>query len=313
MHPPPSNSSASTSASAPVHANKDVHAFAIGRGSIHGIIGENGAGKSTLMSILYRLLPGRQGRDPRATDSACRIRSSSDAIALGIGMVHQHFMLVDPFTVLENVVLGAEGGALIGPALAKASAELTIVLRHDYELDVDPDALVGELARRPAAARGDPQGAVTSGADIAHPRRAHRRIDARRRPIISSAILKARCKRPGQDRHPHHPQAARDHGHHRSCLGDTPRRDGGNPARRKDTQLPRNWPNSWSGAACCCGWRRARRSRAPRVLEVEEPRPVEGQEGASPRRQCILRACKCRRDRRHRGRLRATASRNCST
>ena len=66
---------------------------------------------------------------PTRARSACaaqpvKIRSSSDAIAHGIGMVHQHFMLVDPFTVLENVVLGAEGGALIGPALAKARAEL---------------------------------------------------------------------------------------------------------------------------------------------------------------------------------------------
>ena len=68
-------------------------------------------------------MPTRARSASRASPS--RIKSSSDAIALGIGMVHQHFMLVEPFTVLENVVLGAEGGALIGPALAKARAELT--------------------------------------------------------------------------------------------------------------------------------------------------------------------------------------------
>jgi len=125
-----------------VHANKDV-TLAIGQGSIHGIIGENGAGKSTLMSILFGFYQADKG-EIRIKGQPVRIRSSSDAIAHGIGMVHQHFMLVQPFTVLENVVLGAEGGALIGPALAKARAELTR-LAHEYELDVDPDAIVGDL------------------------------------------------------------------------------------------------------------------------------------------------------------------------
>ena len=126
----------------PVHANKDV-SLTIGQGSIHGIVGENGAGKSTLMSILFGFYHADKG-EIRVRGEAVRIRSSSDAIAHGIGMVHQHFMLVDPFTVLENVVLGAEGGFLIGPALARARAELGR-LSHEYELDVDPDAIVGEL------------------------------------------------------------------------------------------------------------------------------------------------------------------------
>ena len=125
-----------------VHANKDV-TLSIAKGSIHGIIGENGAGKSTLMSILFGFYQADKG-EIRVNGKPARIRSSSDAIANGIGMVHQHFMLVEPFTVLENVVLGAEGGALIGPALAKARAELTRLAR-DYELEVDPDAIVGEL------------------------------------------------------------------------------------------------------------------------------------------------------------------------
>ncbi|PZF76654.1 heme ABC transporter ATP-binding protein [Aestuariivirga litoralis] len=125
-----------------VHANKDV-SLAIEPGSIHGIIGENGAGKSTLMSILFGFYHADSG-EIRVKGSPVKIRSSSDAIALGIGMVHQHFMLVEPFTVLENVVLGAEGGRLIGPALAKARAELER-LAADYELEVDPDAIVGEL------------------------------------------------------------------------------------------------------------------------------------------------------------------------
>jgi general nucleoside transport system ATP-binding protein len=125
-----------------VHANKDV-SLSIAKSSIHGIIGENGAGKSTLMSILFGFYAADKG-EIKVQGKPAKIKSSTDAIGLGIGMVHQHFMLVDPFTVLENVILGAEGGALIGPALAKARAELKR-LADDYELDVDPDAIVGEL------------------------------------------------------------------------------------------------------------------------------------------------------------------------
>jgi general nucleoside transport system ATP-binding protein len=115
----------------------------VAKGSIHGVIGENGAGKSTLMSILFGFYAADSG-DIKVDGKVVRIKSSTDAISLGIGMVHQHFMLVEPFTVLENVVLGAEGGALIGPALHKARSELKR-LADDYELDVDPDAIVGEL------------------------------------------------------------------------------------------------------------------------------------------------------------------------
>ena len=126
----------------PVHANQDV-TLSIGQGSIHGIIGENGAGKSTLMSILFGFYAADKG-EIRVRGEPVKIKSSSDAISHGIGMVHQHFMLVEPFTVLENVVLGAEGGALIGLALDRARAELERLAR-DYELDVDPDAIVGTL------------------------------------------------------------------------------------------------------------------------------------------------------------------------
>ena len=125
-----------------VHANNDV-SLSIAKASIHGIIGENGAGKSTLMSILFGFYAADKG-EIKVQGKPVKIKSSTDAIALGVGMVHQHFMLVDPFTVLENVILGAEGGALIGPALAKARAELKR-LADEYELDVDPDAIVGEL------------------------------------------------------------------------------------------------------------------------------------------------------------------------
>ena len=125
-----------------VHANNNV-SLSIAAGSIHGIIGENGAGKSTLMSILFGFYHADKG-EIKLRGQIVKIRSSTDAIAQGIGMVHQHFMLVEPFTVLENIILGVEGGALIGPALAKARAELKR-LADEYELDVDPDATVGEL------------------------------------------------------------------------------------------------------------------------------------------------------------------------
>jgi general nucleoside transport system ATP-binding protein len=126
----------------PVHANKDVN-LVVAKGSIHGVIGENGAGKSTLMSILFGFYAADSG-EIKVDGKPVKIKTSTDAIALGIGMVHQHFMLVDTFTVLENIVLGAEGGALIGPAMGKARSELKR-LADEYELDVDPDAIVGEL------------------------------------------------------------------------------------------------------------------------------------------------------------------------
>ena len=126
-----------------VKANHDIH-LAVRRGTIHGIVGENGAGKSTLMSILYGFYQADAG-EIRVSGKSVRIPDSQAAIAAGIGMVHQHFMLVEPFTVLENVILGAESGALLRPSLAKARAELRR-LEQEYELDVDPDAIVGDLS-----------------------------------------------------------------------------------------------------------------------------------------------------------------------
>ncbi len=125
-----------------VHANKNVD-LTVAKGSIHGIVGENGAGKSTLMSILFGFYEADAGKI-RVNGQQVSIRSPADAIKAGIGMVHQHFMLVETFTVLENVVLGAEDGPLIGPVLAHARSELARLAR-DYELQVDPDAVVGTL------------------------------------------------------------------------------------------------------------------------------------------------------------------------
>src|SRR3954454_21514158 len=125
-----------------VHANCDV-SLTIRRGSITGIVGENGAGKSTLMSILYGFYEA-DGGEILVDGEARRIRTPNDAIAASIGMVHQHFVLVDTFTVLENIMLGAEGGAILGRGAAAARREIER-LEHEYGLGVDPDARVSEL------------------------------------------------------------------------------------------------------------------------------------------------------------------------
>jgi ABC-type uncharacterized transport system ATPase subunit len=125
-----------------VQANSDVH-LTVARGTIHGIIGENGAGKSTLMSIIYGFYHADSGQI-RVNGKAVAIRDSQAAIEAGIGMVHQHFMLVDNFTVLENIMLGAEGGALLARGIASARAELKR-LENAYGLKADPDALVEQL------------------------------------------------------------------------------------------------------------------------------------------------------------------------
>ncbi|WP_114287529.1 ABC transporter ATP-binding protein [Candidatus Halocynthiibacter alkanivorans] len=127
----------------PVQANKDIN-FSVAKGTIHGIIGENGAGKSTLMSILYGFYKADAG-EVLINGQTTLIPDSQAAISAGIGMVFQHFKLVENFTVLENVILGAEDGAMLRPSLAKARKELTR-LAKEYELNVNPDTLVEELS-----------------------------------------------------------------------------------------------------------------------------------------------------------------------
>ena len=126
-----------------VQANKDI-SIAVPRGTIHGIIGENGAGKSTLMSILYGFYRADSGQI-LINGTPTAIPDSQSAIRAGIGMVFQHFKLLQNFTVLENVVLGAEEGALLAGSLSKARRVLADLSR-EYELDVDPDALIEDLS-----------------------------------------------------------------------------------------------------------------------------------------------------------------------
>ena len=125
-----------------VHANCNIN-LKIPAGTIHGIIGENGAGKSTLMNIIYGFYIADQG-EIKISGVTRKLTSSKDAISYGIGMVHQHFMLIDNFSVLENVILGAESGGLLTTSLKKARKELER-LATEYQLDVPLDALIEDL------------------------------------------------------------------------------------------------------------------------------------------------------------------------
>lgn len=125
-----------------VRANKDIN-LSVRKGTIHGIIGENGAGKSTLMSILYGFYQADDG-DIFIGGEKTVIKDPNAAIASGIGMVHQHFMLVENFTVLENIMLGAEESQILTAGIVNARDELRR-LEDEYELEVDPDAIIEEL------------------------------------------------------------------------------------------------------------------------------------------------------------------------
>ena len=125
-----------------VLANDQVN-FDLRKGEIHALLGENGAGKTTLMNILYGLYLPDSG-EALVNGEPATIRSPKDSIALGIGMVHQHFMLIPVFTVAENVMLGDET-VRRGMLDRKTVAAKVKDLSHQYGLDVDPQAIVGQL------------------------------------------------------------------------------------------------------------------------------------------------------------------------
>src|SRR5450759_5055094 len=126
-----------------VLANDKVD-FDLRKGEIHAMLGENGAGKTTLMNILYGLYLPDSG-EVLVDVKPAAIHSPKDSITLGIGMVHQHFMLFPVFTVAENIMLGDEtvryGMVLDQKTVAKRVRELS----HQYRLEIDPEALVGQL------------------------------------------------------------------------------------------------------------------------------------------------------------------------
>ena len=128
---------------AAVAANADVD-LRVQSGTVHGIVGENGAGKSTLMSVLYGFYQADSGHI-QVFGKPASIRNADDAIALGIGMVHQHFMLVDTLSALDNVMLGAEPHWLLMRAHSQVRPKLDDLMRSTG-LRIDLDALVADMA-----------------------------------------------------------------------------------------------------------------------------------------------------------------------
>jgi len=126
-----------------VLANDNVN-IVVKPGTIHAIVGENGAGKSTAMRIAYGFYKADEG-EILIDGHVHSIESPHDAIALGIGMVHQHFMLVDTMTVAENIVLGAEPGSGVALDLAKARVEIRR-LSEEFKLAVNPNAVIEHLS-----------------------------------------------------------------------------------------------------------------------------------------------------------------------
>ena len=123
-------------------ANDDI-TLQLKRGEIHALLGENGAGKSTLMSVLFGLYTPEKGVIKK-DGKEVKINNPNDATALGIGMVHQHFMLVDIFSVLDNIILGSEPSTM--GILTKAEARKKVMnLSEKYNLKVDPDALIEDI------------------------------------------------------------------------------------------------------------------------------------------------------------------------
>src|SRR5450759_912380 len=121
------------------HINFDVRA-----GEIHALLGENGAGKSTLMRVLYGLYPAEEG-ETLINGQPAKIKSPTDALRQGIGMIHQHFQLVPAFTVAENIALGLHSSR--EPLLdLDAVSQRILELGEQYGLKVDPHALVWQLA-----------------------------------------------------------------------------------------------------------------------------------------------------------------------
>ncbi len=126
-----------------VIANNDV-SIKIEKGTIHAIVGENGAGKSTIMRIAYGFYNADSG-EILVDGKPAAIKNPHDAIANGIGMVHQHFMLVDTMTVAENIILGAETGSAANLDLEKANADI-LALSNELKLGVNPNAYIEDLS-----------------------------------------------------------------------------------------------------------------------------------------------------------------------
>ena len=230
-----------------VVANSDVN-LTVGRGEVHAVVGENGAGKSTLMKTLYGMHQPDEGTI-LLEGRPVVFKTPTAAIAAGIGMVHQHFMLADNFTVLENIILGSEPERGRPDRLRGRPRQGAADLRQLRPRPAPRPADRAPLGRRPAAG-GDRQGALPRcpGPD---PRRADRRagpagggraLRQPRRPAGRGAVGHlhlAQARRGAQGRRPDHRHPARhDRRHGRPQGGDGPaaRRDDGRQraARARD-------------------------------------------------------------------------------
>ena len=126
-----------------IKANDDI-TLQLRKGEVHALLGENGAGKSTLMSVLFGLYQPEEGKILK-NGKEVAVRNPNDANTLGIGMVHQHFKLVECFSVLDNIILGVEPNRM--GFLQKAEARKKVVaLSEKYGLRVDPDALISDIS-----------------------------------------------------------------------------------------------------------------------------------------------------------------------
>ena len=189
-----------------VLANDHVN-ITVDPGTIHAIVGENGAGKSTAMRIAYGFYTADSGEividgQPQA------IHRPLDAIALGIGMVHQHFMLVDTMTVAENIVLGAEPGTPLALDIQDAAARIR-ALSETFKLSVDPNAVIETLSvgqqqrvellkalyRNARLLILDEPTAVLTPQEVDEFSRSFARCGSRARRSSSSRTSSARCSR----------------------------------------------------------------------------------------------------------------------
>lgn len=125
-------------------ANDNV-SLQLRKGEIHALLGENGAGKSTLMSVLFGLYQAEEGIIKK-DGVEVHINDPNDANALGIGMVHQHFKLVECFTVLDNIIMGVEPVGALGILQKRQAREKVMAISEKYGLHVDPDALVRDIS-----------------------------------------------------------------------------------------------------------------------------------------------------------------------
>ena len=190
MAPPRLELTGVTKAFGGVHALRGVD-FALRPGSIHGVAGENGAGKSTLMKIIAGVHAGDAG-EMRIDGEPVHFRSTRDARAAGIGMVHQELSVAPDLTVAENVFLGSQPVGALGLVAWKRMAREAAAQLKNLGLEIDPRARLGDYPDRRAAARRARARAVLRRADR-HPRRADLRpVAARDRAVVRGAAAGAR-------------------------------------------------------------------------------------------------------------------------